>query len=333
MGVLPFRAAGQAPLNNSKFVEILSAVSGDGKLRWRSKSLFNRRVNSLDRLHKVIRDSIYRDIPRDEILSFVNENGGIRSSSLWNIYFESYDRVVAFSPGYIRLIEDSCRWLPSTGTILDLGAGTGNFSLGAALSGERQQILAIDQSLTGLRLAQKKLRMADRGGNISLGLYNADLRQLRNLRLPIGIASGAVLNNVLYSLAPRERTKLLDSVSWKLAPGAILVLNDPTPGIQTSKAELKEFIWTVASEALSNESPATEFDYALVAYLNDAALTNGSATFLTPEALRSMAQKSGFEVIDDRSAYYGYTTFLVAQEKRVNSPSVSLRGPYFFNRL
>ena len=83
----------------------------------------------------------------------------------WNTYALAYDHMAQHNPEYKSIIEEFSgiinEWSPPPGsTLVDLGAGTGNFSILMAKRFPNAQIIMVDSDKTMLELASNKMKYA-----------------------------------------------------------------------------------------------------------------------------------------------------------------------------
>jgi SAM-dependent methyltransferase len=89
----------------------------------------------------------------------------------WSQYARVYDLMAESNPAYQQMVDDFCSalkvWkIPRDGLILDLGAGTGNFSLAVARHYPQCRIIHLDQDASMIARAREKANL--------LGLVNVD---------------------------------------------------------------------------------------------------------------------------------------------------------------
>lgn len=137
------------------------------------------------------------------------------NSKFWEGYFRTYDILNKISP-YQELISKFIYNLNKAHeTVLDLGSGTGNFSI--AISRENHyNVVSLDSSREGLTLHKKKDPNA-----------NTRLHDIRT-KLPYNDNSfgNVVSNNTLYLIDPGERQKIVNEVFRILKPGGTFIVSN-----------------------------------------------------------------------------------------------------------
>lgn len=287
------------------FLDQIMPVVSPARVDWNSSVFTSAPITTWASAVLAVRTSREAEAIR-ELDAEVTRLGGTQSPALWNQYFKSYDKVVGYCDGYVALLEKANAILPGRGRILDIGAGTGNFSARLLSGAGRRQVTAVDRSATGLAVTKKKLSLFDAQAN-KFRVQSGDVRYVID-----GMQScvdGAVLNNVLYTLHPVERLPFLKSVFRVLNPGASLYLCDPRLQLQGESDRLEGFLEKIASDAAKNRSPMNAFDIALVCHINRQVLC-AENPFLGTKALSELALQAGFSLVERQSVYYGTCTFL-----------------------
>ncbi len=269
---------------------------------WKSAVLSNQPVTRSARLREIARQVVSNKTLRKELSSLVHEIPKKNSSGIWDCYFTIYDRVVLASSGYEALLKGSNSLLPSEGTLLDLGTGTGNFAVSLLYSSPKRKVIGIDISKDGLALARKKLKLISKGRS----RYRLILNSLNKLEsFGFKKIDGAVMNNVLYNIPIHQRLTVLKQVWTLLKPNGPFFLCDPFP---RKKNVMAPFIAQVA-EASSNGARFTEFEFAFLCYLIVGRITR-KVKFLTDRELSSLCKKAGFKVMKKERVYYRTCTLL-----------------------
>lgn len=141
----------------------------------------------------------------------------------WSEYAETYDLLLEYNPFYQALhaevLGHTAPWsLPPGARILDLGAGTGNYSLALAARFPEAHVVHVDRDATmNARAEQKRAEQ---------GLDNVEIRtaQVEDLAFPDGHFAAAVCVHAFYTFpSPPEVMARLHR--W-LAPGAPAVFVD-----------------------------------------------------------------------------------------------------------
>jgi SAM-dependent methyltransferase len=293
------------------FRHALKQVHKTGEVSWNIKGIVANRPMQQPRVSQIISDLMN---PQSELSqdfrAHIEALGGMQNPALWNAYFGSYDRLVAYTPGYLDLFLMANRVLPKSGRIADFGAGSGNGSSILSSAAPARRILALDLSPGGLEAAARKLKIVTGNDPSRFEVRTFDLKAEK---LEAGSLDGAVMNNVLYTLGDKK-AEVLKNVYASLKPGTALILNDPGNMVQQDPAKTREFVLKVASDAVKSGAPLTEYDVALVGAINIQVLMSPKSVFLTVEELRSLAQEAGFIVRGFYKGYYGASNFLVLQK-------------------
>jgi SAM-dependent methyltransferase len=227
--------------------------------------------------------------------------------AFWDAYFHAYDTLVSYSGPYRELLRLAHAYLPLTGEIVDLGAGTGNFSVALAESAPLRNFVLVDQSPQGLEVAAAKFRQkGDPHSTIELPRHRTVLRSLLD-DAPFPKGDGAVLNNVLYSVTSvSDKARILRSVYDCLSPGGRLFLNDPVPAVG-DPVYVWDTVLHLVTNAVLHESPMTEFDLVILMAANKRMTKSegkvDQSVFLSPVDLEHLCAEVGFRVDATRATY------------------------------
>lgn len=252
-----------------------------------------------------------------EELTKVHSDLKINGNQFWNKFLKAYDRVVPFCNGYLEIFQRAHQVLPMDGRIVDFGTGTGN---GAALllaCSPDREVIGLDSSPDGLAIAKMKLAAivaALSSAESSAHKFEVKFGDVAQSHLPPNSIDGAVMNNVLYSIADNKRLQTLKKIFDSLKSGAYLVLNDPRSLYQQDDPALGDFLVSVATSAAANRAPMTEYDFAFLSQINIQFLAGGSTTFLSPEQLKDLTERAGFVVESMEESYYRNGTLLVLKK-------------------
>ena len=169
------------------FLGKISSVVSRNRVDWKSAFFTADRVGSWGSAVLAVRLS-NQSGPQAELDAEISRLGGIQSPELWNQYFKSYDKVVGYCDGYVDLLEKANAVLPLRGRVLDIGAGTGNFSARLLSEAAHRQIIAVDRSLTGLQVAKKKMQIFD-CAQTRFQIQPGDIRYVVLSQRPLGTES------------------------------------------------------------------------------------------------------------------------------------------------
>ncbi len=244
----------------------------------------------------------------------------------WSSYAAVYDRMAEMNPAYQDLL-DSYRhfivqqWLHPGDLLLDLGAGTGNFSLVAADEWPHCRVLHID--------ANEEMNAQARTKGQALGLTNIDVRcqDIAELDLPADSVASISMVHTLYAL-PDPQDVIRRMMHW-LQPGGTVFACDP--GRPLDMAEWGRYLfrnacaehgfWRAAGlfwrcrKALTQNRRISESQRSDRFWLHDAA------------AFTRAFVDAGFEVESCRSVYRGVSDLIVARKAIPLSPLSQHREP------
>jgi SAM-dependent methyltransferase len=200
-------------------------------------------------------------------------------------YVAAYDRKAAFDPSddLARLREHG------TGTVVDLGAGTGTFALAAAELFER--VVAVDVSPA--MLAAVEARASDRGLR-NVECVRAGFLGYRHAGPP---ADAVYTRNALHHLPDFWKAVALARVAEILRPGGVLLLRDLVFSFELHEAETVLAAW-LDGAASSPEDGWTRAEY-------EVHLRDEHSTFSW--LLEPMLARAGFDIEHagyDRSGVY-----------------------------
>jgi SAM-dependent methyltransferase len=226
--------------------------------------------------------------------------------AFWDAYFHAYDTLVFYNGPYRELLGLAHAYLPLAGEIVDLGAGTGNFSVALSEGAPLRTFVLVDQSPQGLAVAAAKFQRKEGATGLAIPRHRTVLRSLLD-DAPFPAGSGAVLNNVLYSVsAVSDKARILRRVHDALLPGGKLFLNDPTP-VVADPVYVWDTVLHLVTNAVLHDSPMTEFDLVVLMAANKRMTkSEGKAdqsVFLKPVDLERLCREVGFSVDGTRGTY------------------------------
>lgn len=301
---LPLEMPATPPEKLNPFLTLLHEILKPNQLAWPSDQLAPQNKISLARFQQIA--GLMKD-PESQLNRELAEHiaglGGYQSRTLWDAYFHAYDKIAAFSDGILTIATTADEILPKAGVIGDFGAGTGNVAAILAMLEPKRQILALDFSEYGLKLAETKLQ---RLTHVEDGRFETRLFDLTKDSLPSESLDGAVMNNVLYTLG-ENKAMVLKNVFKALKPGAPFVLADV---VNLSPLEFQKFLIDAAVSAIKNGAPITEYDIALSGKINVDVLLNEKNKFSSPEELKTLAEEAGFELHGFYKSYHGASMLL-----------------------
>ena len=209
---------------------------------------------------------------------------------LWGIYARVYDSLPKYYGPYQRLLADVVEVVESNtckgSRILDVGCGTGNYSIELGLRG--YDVEGIDFSYAMLERARLKQK--------SVGLRNVEFRQWdidRGLALYPDDTFDCVLSiNALYAL--KEPEIAISEYFRVLKPGGRFVLAEPQYPIKVIPVAKEIY----SDGGLSNigKLAVTQLGVGICSFLIGKRLRDGSYHFWNREALISRLEESGFSI-------------------------------------
>ncbi|MBX3706297.1 MAG: class I SAM-dependent methyltransferase [Pseudomonadales bacterium] len=141
----------------------------------------------------------------------------------WDAYAEHYDLMCALNPAYqenINLLLERLRsWqLPSTSTICDVGAGTGNYICAMADQFPDGAIFHIDFDARMNELAQQKY--------LERGIKNVQILQdhILNIDLPKSSVDLVICINSIYAISP-QKSVLEKAHEWLKPRGRLFAID------------------------------------------------------------------------------------------------------------
>jgi ubiquinone/menaquinone biosynthesis C-methylase UbiE len=156
-----------------------------------------------------------------------NTSSGLARSQpvAWSRYAEVYDLILTYNTAYREIVADFeamiCRWQPTSGqTLLDVGAGTGNFGLRMAERFPKCEVILLDRDAPMLKQAQCK---ADAMGLHNVRCVQGNVAEVQNL-IPDASVAGLVAVHSLYTLP--DPLAALHALRAVCQPGARAYLCD-----------------------------------------------------------------------------------------------------------
>lgn len=230
----------------------------------------------------------------------------------WSSYAEVYDMLLAYNPAYQDLVarfEATIRgWtLPAGGSIIDVGAGTGNFSLGWARAFPDSRVLHIDLDPAMNAEAERKARAA--------GIANLHVRtcSIEDTDCAPGGADAVSAVHALYTF-PRPQATLARLFDW-LAPGGRAFFCDP--GRPLDMRDWTRFFAGHLLQTLGPVRTAQVFWRGREIMRQNRAIRraqiDGRYWTHSPAAFRAAVEAAGFEVEHAETCFRGYSDLIVAR--------------------
>ena len=133
-----------------------------------------------------------------------------------------------------RFLDEIGQYLPSTGTVLDIGCGFGLFSLYYAATGRERVVRGLDRNTRRIAMAR---RAAARMGLENVAYEDTDARDFKG---DSQVAAAYMLDIVHH--VPREAVRpLLEQLHRTVAPGGMLLVKD----VDTRPVAKRWFTWAL----------------------------------------------------------------------------------------
>ena len=162
--------------------------------------------------------------------------------------------------------------VPRSGNILEVGCGHGVFATFLALSSASRSVVGVDIDTEKIELAQVSLQGL-RPGEATVSFEHRESGEF----LTIGSGWNAIVfADVLYLLAPEDRSRLLAQCVAALAPGGVLIVKevDTKPRFKARIAQFQEFLATKVVRITDGDA----LDFPSAADLETLLARNGLAT-------------------------------------------------------
>ncbi len=215
---------------------------------------------------------------------------------LFKKYVIGYDRVLCNVPFYMDLINNTSKTLKGCKNILDIGCGTGNFTIKFAKNGAN--VLAIDPSEDMINRLKEKA--VSEGLTKKIDIVNEGIE---NLKISMGEFDGVALINTLYLF--EKPYPVLKKIYNSLCKDGIFVTSGPKPNENVEllkNAIIKDFKQKGILEGLGKELQ-------IVSEVNNILSKYKKSTFTTErleEILLDYIGFSGVIVTDNMPDYKTY---------------------------
>jgi ubiquinone/menaquinone biosynthesis C-methylase UbiE len=231
----------------------------------------------------------------------------------WQSYAAVYDLMTELNPAYQELVDSyrrflATQWLHPDDLILDLGAGTGNFSMVAADEWPLCRVLHVDASDAMVAQARRK--------SSALGLQNIDFctEDVADLDLPPESAALITVVHALYSF-PDPIAVIHQLFRW-LTPGGTVFACDP--GRPLDMREWTRYIFRSSAAERGWLETARLFWRARGVVGQNRRIARGQADgAYWRHDLHGFAEAfadAGFDVMQCRPAYRGASDLLIARK-------------------
>lgn len=250
----------------------------------------------------------------------VELGGEARSPVDWASYAAVYDLMLDHNPAYHAIVERYRRFvggldLAPGSRLVDLGAGTGNFSLAAARLHPQATVVHVDADAAMNARARVKLA--------AQGLHNVEVRTGDVGALDVPAASVAVVTAVHSLYAMPDPTDLIRrSFTW-LAPGGWMFACDP--GAPFDVGDWTRYVFRSAWRAHGPAYAVRTFWRARVAVRENRriarALDQGRYWRHDAAAFRAAFEGAGFAVVAEERAFRDASDLIIVRKPLAPAPS------------
>jgi len=250
-----------------------------------------------------------------------------RSDVDWRSYAAVYDVMAAHNPAYQDIVDRYRRFLAplrlrSGDTLLEVGAGTGNFSLEAARAWPQCHVVHVDAS-DAMNAHARRKRAAQGLGNVEIRTADVDA-----FDVPDGSVALVTIVHALYAF-PDPPAVLARCHRW-LKPGGAIFACDP--GAPPDVGDWARYIFRSTSRS-QGILPAVRLFWRARGALRENRRIGQSfdaGTFWRHDAatFRAAFEAAGFEVAETDTVYRGASDLVVAQKPLGAPPAFRTGDPY-----
>lgn len=302
---------------------LAGTLKTEDKVYWPSAYLNRRPLNELPRAKakeriRAIVAAIYESESAIGLeLDRVYRERQARDRTWLNDYFRAYE-IFYFSPRYLDLAARIHEKLPTNGSILDLGSGTGGLSGILADAAPFRHMTLLDHEFA-MTIARERIAVLFSGQDgrfahvpFYLGPRVADLPG-QNL------FDGAVINHALYPMGAHTKRAALNAVRKRLKPGTPLIINEPLREMAIQPGRHREWLTQILEGSIDGGSPHTEYDIAVITAMCSGRMTQlarvGSVMqpMLTELEHEELFAETGFRIVRKESTYDGFSRMWVLQ--------------------
>lgn len=231
----------------------------------------------------------------------------------WNYYSETYDLMATVTPAYRELLKhfdiEMRRWnLPSDASVLEVGAGTGNFALMASAFHPKATIIHSEPEGGMQRRAMEK---ANRAGISNIRFISASAD---DLSFPGEDLDAAILVHVLYTLP--DPLSFIKKLYGGMRRGAVVFACDF--GRVMDVSDWKSYLWRELIREKGYFSAVTTMWRARGVFRSNEQVTEaqraGRYWTHSGEEFAEAFRSAGFLVERQETVYRGYSDLLVARK-------------------
>lgn len=231
----------------------------------------------------------------------------------WDTYAHKYDMLIQYNPFYQRLHRQVfgliADWQIAEGsTILDLGAGTGNYSIALAQKFPQATIIHADKDAGMNAVARDKME--------SNSIANLSILEsgVEDMDLPTGSLEAVVSIHALYTFPEPEKT--LQKIHHWLQPGGKALLVDAGRIVNVFNWQLAlgwHFMKTygpVKTWQIFREGKEVSRQNAFIRQMQK----DGTFWTHTYEEFKDNIQQTGFEILDGGITFRGVSDWVLARK-------------------
>lgn len=231
----------------------------------------------------------------------------------WDTYAHKYDMLIQYNPFYQRLHQQVFKliadWqIAEEGTILDLGAGTGNYSITLAQKFPRATIIHADKDAGMNAVARDKMQ--------SKGITNLSILEsgVEDMNFSSGSLEAVISIHALYTF-PHPEQALQKVYQW-LQPGGKALLVDAGRIVNVLNWQLAlawHFLKTygpVKTWKIFREGKEVSRQNAFIREMQK----DGTFWTHTYEEFESKVQQAGFDVLDGGVTFRGVSDWVLVRK-------------------
>ena len=245
----------------------------------------------------------------------------------WRSYAAVYDVMAEANPAYRALVDDYRRFvgglrLRPGDVLVDVGAGTGNYTLAAAEAWPQCHVLHVDAD-DGMNHRARAKRAATGLGNLEIRTAGIDAFDLPD--------ESAALVTVVHSLYtfPDPYAAIAKLFRW-LRPGGALFACDPGAPLDVGEWSRYVFRHMCADRGFARAALQLWRAREVIRQSRRIGRAVDAGTYWRHDAstFRAAFEQAGFEVAETRSVYRGVSDLVIAQKPVTVARMARLSGPF-----
>ena len=229
----------------------------------------------------------------------------------WNRYAQKYDMLIQFNPFYQNLqrdvLERTSQWEISPGDVIaDIGAGTGNYSVGLASQFTHAQVWHVDRDPGMCAVAREKFE------NRGLENFKIQNQAVEELAFAPQSLKACLCIHSLYTFP--DPAKLLQQIHGWLKPGGYGIFVDPGRIVRVREWQLaigwqmiRKYGLVKTLQVMREGKEISKQNRQISKYQVD-----GTYWTHTPEQFRQAVTSAGFKIIESRLCFRGISDMAVA---------------------